>query len=816
MERTSNNGNAASRQPVVHGARPQLSIKDFLASCLVNWRWFLVSVVLLVGVTVLYLKRIPPTYSRTASILIKVDDKSNASTDAVLEGLGIKDAPTNVTNEIQTLQSISIASEVVKRLHLDVEFYHDGVFHKELVYGDALSVNAVFEGLNNSDRVTMVVNLNEDGTVTLSDINVAGVSVDGDKKVKMGEKVKLTKGVQVTVSASPYYKKGMSDRLELVRSNMTGAMGMVQRRLSASLSNAQSSIIDITYQDVSTARAENILNTVVSVYNENWMKERNQQTVSTNEFIKERLNIIEDELGNVDQNISDYKSSHLLPDVQQVGSMAMAQANEAEQQSNTLNNQLYMARYIRSYLTDGRHVNQLLPSNSGIENPNIESQIAEYNDVLLRRNNHLANSSAQNPLVMDLEQNLSVLRRSIIQSLDNEMTMLNTHKSSVNASHGAAVAKMASNPQQAKYLLSVERQQKVKESLYLFLLQKREENELSQAFTAYNTQLLDPPHGSNQPTAPQTGNALVIALAIGLLLPAGVIFLRESSNTKVRGRKDLEQCKVPFVGEIPQKESPKKKRLRKHPHAHLHEKPEMLVGEGNRDMINEAFRVVRSNLEFMVGFDSVHQVIMLTSINVGSGKTFISANLSMAMAIKDKKVLAVDLDLRKRSLSKYVGTPEKGVSNYLSGQLDDLSSLIVHCGKLDVLPCGTLPPNPAELLSKPRFATMIETLKKDYDYVFLDCPPVEIVADSHIIAQSADLTLFIARANLMDLALLTEIDRWYEEKKFKNLSLVLNGTGESTDRYGYHYGYGHQYGYHYGYHYVYGEKSGKKHANKLG
>lgn len=812
MNRTNNNGQAASRQAAPATGRQQLSVKDYLLACLANWRWFLICVCLLLGLTTLYLKRIPPTYTRMASILIKSNEKSNSTTSALFEGLGIKEAATNVNNEIQTIRSITVASEVVSRLHLDVECYHDGVFHKELVYGQDLPVDVSFVGINDREAASLVVNIDAKGKVLLTDIHIGGRDVEGSRKVNLGDTVALAGGVRVVLHPTPYYSKGVADRLEVVRVSIDNATSLVQSRLSAGLRDGQSSIIDITYRDVSTARAENILNTVVSVYNENWMKDRNQQTVSTNEFIKERLNIIEDELGSVDQNISDYKSSHLLPDVEQVGAMALTQANEAEQQSNTLDNQLYMARYIRSYLTDGRHENQLLPSNSGISNSNIEAQIAEYNSVLLRRNNHLANSSAQNPLVMDLEQNLAVLRRSIIQSLDNEVTMLNTHKSSVSASHGAAVAKMASNPQQAKHLLSIERQQKVKEALYLFLLQKREENELSQAFTAYNTQLLDPPHGSNLPTEPQSKKSLALALILGLAIPAGIIFLHESSNTKVRGRKDLEHTVVPFVGEIPLKETPKKKAAKRAQTGHHHDKPEILVKESNRDMINEAFRVVRAQLEFMLGFDSAHKVIMLTSINVGSGKTFISANLSMAMAIKDTKVLAIDLDLRKRSLTKYLDVDSYGVSNYLSGQVDDLHELVVHYGKLNILPCGTLPPNPAELLSSPRFSSMIEEARKHYDYVFLDCPPVEIVADSHIIANSADLTLFVVRANLMDRAFLAEIERWYEEKKFKGLSIILNGTGETSGRYGYHYGYGHQYGYgrHYGYHYGYGYGDEKK------
>lgn len=394
------------------------------------------------------------------------------------------------------------------------------------------------------------------------------------------------------------------------------------------------------------------------------------------------------------------------------------------------------------------------------------------------------------------------MKNTIINSLDNELTMLNAHQRTVRASHGQATARIAANPEQAKYLLSVERQQKVKESLYLFLLQKREENELSQAFTAYNTRLIEAPHTDDVPTTPNSRNIYLAAVFLALLIPGTVIIAKENLNTAVRGRKDLESLNVPFVGEIPQHKSKHKSKKDKKNAPNL--STEVVVVEKSRNVMNEAFRVVRTNLEFVLGFDNNHKVIMLTSMNPGSGKTFITANLSSALGIKNKKVLAIDLDLRKGSLSEYVGKPSQGLSNYLSGQTLDYGSLIVPLGTIDVLPCGTIPPNPTELLFSPRFKTMIDEVKQRYDYVFLDCPPAEIVADASIISRYVDMTLFIIRAGLMDRSFLSDIEKWYDEKKFTNLSIILNGTSEGFSHYGYH-KYGYRYGYHYGsYGYGYG------------
>ena len=769
----------------------KLRLQDYFFLCISHWPWFVISLLITMGGAVLHLKKTPKIYTRTASILIKPND-SGFGSEQQLKELGIMQSPSNVTNEILSLQTTPIAKEIVNLLNLEVNYLHEGTFHDEVIYGIHNPVTILFEDLNDNETAFLYITLNADSSLVLSDMRRNNEVFDNNVTMKLGE-TKQTPIGNITVLPSLYYKHGMTDRIKVSRSTVDAVAGSVKGRISVRLRNNNSTILDISYTDVSIPRAEDVLNALITVYNENWVKDRNQITVSTNDFIKERLGVIEQELGHVEQNISNYKSEHLVPDIQQVGSMAISQASAAEQESNTLSNQIYMVRYIRSYLLDGRHENQLLPSNSGIGSSTIGGQIEEYNKILLQRNNHLANSSLQNPLVMDLDQHLATLRRSIIQSLDNELAILMTQQKNIRADYNQAIAKIASNPQQAKYLLSVERQQKVKESLYLFLLQKREENELSQAFTAYNTRLIEPPHGSMAPTSPVENTILFYAFCLGLVFPAFILIGKEVLNTSIRNRKDLEVINVPFVGEIPLSQAGQKgfhlfKKNR------VEEPLEILITDKNRNLMNEAFRVVRTNLEFILGFnDNHHRIIMQTSINPGSGKTFITANLAVAMGIKNKKVLAIDLDLRKASLSKYVKSPHRGISNYLSGQEDDYKSLIVSQNGIDFLPCGTLPPNPSELLFSSRFQQLMEEVREMYDYVFIDCPPVEIVADAAIISHYADLTLFIIRAKMLDRSFLADIERWYNEKKYKNLSVILNATETLSGYYGYH-----KYGYYYG------------------
>ena len=472
-----------------------------------------------------------------------------------------------------------------------------------------------------------------------------------------------------------------------------------------------------------------MLNTLIAVYNENWVKDKNQIAVSTSMFINDRLGVIEGELGNVDDDISSFKSEHLLPDVQAAASMYMAQANEAQAAIRGLNNQVYMARYIKSYLTNENNRFQLLPTNSGIESASLTAQLTEYNNKLLERNSLVAHSSTKNPLVREMDKSLNDMRSALITSIDNQMVALRAQIRSLEAIGGQATSQIASNPKQSKYLLSVERQQKVKESLYLYLLQKREENELSQAFTAYNTRIITKPGGSMIPTSPVKKNVLLVAFALGLLIPVVIIFMKENMNTVVRGRKDLENLTIPFVGEIPLGFHKKKKLSRQT----QEQECAVVVKEKSRNVINEAFRVVRTNLEFMQNKGSDSHVIMITSANPGSGKTFISFNLATSFGIKGKRIIAIDLDLRKASLSQYAGRPKKGISDYLAGDVKDIKDVIVkpsEDAKIELVPVGTMPPNPTELLFSERLEQLITDLRAEYDYIFIDCPPVEIVADA--------------------------------------------------------------------------------------
>lgn len=796
-----------------------IRLQDLLYLCLAQWRWFILSLVVTCGIATFYNLTTPNVYQRTASLMIKDESKAQgigSDVASMFSDMGMGNMKSNVNNELIAIQSPAVLLETGKRLKLDVDYAIDGRFHKEALYGADLPVTVDFVGFTDEQSGSFKLQLKGDGSYIISKLKGVtrdNLPVDDSDEItgRIGQIIRTPLG-KIKVDKAPAFTQFVSGEDEPVlyvsRCNVYAMTDRIKGSLSASLSDVKSTVIDLTYKDVLSKRAEDVINTIITVYRKNWLEDKNQMTISTSHFITERLGVIERELGDVDKNISAFKSSNLLPDVEAAAQQYMQKSTEVDKQIMDLNSRLAIAQYIRNYLTGKVGKNQLLPSNTGIESPGIEQQITEYNKNQLERNNIVANSSEQNPLVADYDQSLASMRKSIAASLDNFVVTLKTQLSTLQANEAATTSQIASNPNQAKYLQTVGRQQKVKEALYLFLLQKREENELSKAFTAYNTRIITPPTGDNTPVEPVRRKILLIALVLGFLIPVVVIYIREKANTTVRGRKDLKKVTVPFLGEIPFSIS-RKNRPTLEQRIKFWKKPKevrmVVVKAGKRDFVNEAFRVLRTNFEFTIGTHPEQNVIVFTSFNPGSGKSHIAANMAMSLAIKKKKVLLIDGDLRHGSTSMLINSPGEGLSDYLNGRIADIhdilykgeeNGLVKH---FDVIPIGTIPPNPTELLFTPLLEKMIKTMREEYDYVFIDCPPIEVVADTPIYEQFADRTIFVVRAGLMERSMLPEVDALYKAKKFKNMTLILNGTKARGGRYGSHYGYGYGYGYGYNY-----------------
>lgn len=773
-----------------------LRVKELFFLCLAKWRWFLLSVLLCVGMATFYILCTSPVYTRSAFLMVKEDTKGKtigSDVASMFADLGLGQMNANVNNELLAMRMPSVVSEVVRRLGLDTDYWTSGFLHRETLYGKDLPVKLVLPELEDAESVSFTIRLLPGGKVELDDFesserNLESRTVTG----ALGDTLRTPLGKVLPIPTPFYSTTEEYPLIYLSRTNLYECVDGCIENLTAELSSEDATVIELSYKDVSIARAEDVLNTVIAVYNEEWMKDKNQVMVSTSGFIDERLEALERELDGVDTDISTFRSENLLPDAEKASMLFMEQAQENNNRLIAISTQTAIAKYIRDYLTGGKKRNQLIPANLGLENADIEKLITEYNSVQLRRNNLITNSSEQNPLIADLDQSLSAMRGSIITSIDNLMVSLDTQREKLLQNERQTTAKIALNPEQTKYLQTVGRQQNVKEALYLFLLQKREENELSQAFIPYNTRILTPPSGNLKPVAPQKKKILAVAFLLGLMFPAAFILLRENMNSTVRGRKDLERLTAPFVGEIPLNTGSRKKRLfgkREEEEKHI------LVKEGSRNVMNEAFRVLRTNLEFMSGEQP--EIILLTSYTPGSGKTFLTMNIAASLAIKGKRVLVIDGDLRRGSLSSYIASPETGLSDWLARRTDNPDGIIykvdARYAGLDIIPVGIVPPNPTELLSGEGMGALVTEMRARYDYVFIDCPPVDVVADTQILGKLTDRTLFVVRSGLLERSMLSQLDKAYKEQRFKNMSVILNGTTVKKHRYGY------RYGYHYGY-----------------
>lgn len=784
-----------------------LNIKDLMLLYLSKWRWFLLSLAVCIGLAVVYLLRTPSVYTRTATLLIEDNDKggSISASEMSFADLGLFQSNTNVNNEIIAMSSPALMQDVVRRLHLDMTYSADGRFHDEVLYGSTLPVTVALNEFTDGESASLTMYVDTSGAVSLYDfrtvLNGENVRYKDVVQGKVGETVETPLGGIVVNPTAFFHRVGSGMEITVSKSTLYGATTAYSSKLTVSLLQKEATVVSLSMKDVSVQRAVDVLNTLISAYNESWVSAKNQIAVSTSAFIDDRLRVIEHELGAVEEDISSYKSKNLIPDLQASSDLYIQQSSETEVKLLELSNRMYMVRYISDYMSREENAFELLPAGTGIESTGIEGQILEYNNKLLERNYLVASSSTSNPLVVDADQALQSMRATILTSLENYTVMLQNQMESLRQQESKATDRIAATPDQAKYLLSVERQQKVKESLYLFLLQKREENELSQAFTAYNTRLITPPVGSIAPTSPARMQILLIAFVLGLVIPMGVFFLKENGNTRLRGRKDLESMSVPYIGEIPMcdgKKSSIRYRLRNLTRRGAkNDDVEVVVKEGVRNVVNEAFRVVRTNLEFMHVPSSGH-VYMTTSFNPGSGKTFITVNVAVSLAIRGRKVLVVDGDMRRATASRLLHSPSIGISDWLSGRETDMDRILFRTDiheNLWMMPVGTIPPNPTELLQDGRLKELFDALKDSFDYIFIDCPPINIVADTQIISKVADRTVFIVRAGLLERSMLSELEADFRDGRYPGLCMVLNGTVSKGGRYGYSYGYSYGYGY---------------------
>ena len=570
----------------------------------------------------------------------------------------------------------------------------------------------------------------------------------------------------------------------------------IQSRLTIENEDEHSTILDITYRDYSTPKAELVLTLILQVYKEKWLEGKRQATLHTSQFIDSRLKLLEHDLDIVDDSIAQYKSRYGITDLGHVSDLYLQQQSSSDAEILKLTNQKAMAEFIRGLLEHESSEPQLLLVNSGINNSVLEAQISLYNSLLMQLQSHQNYTSSQNPLILNQEKELDALRKRILTNIKNHIHTIDIQLSSLIDYYDEATSKVESNPSQAKHLATIERERKVKESLYMFLLQKKEENEISITYNSDNTVILEEPHGSGKPTSPKRLQVLLAALFIGFLGPITVIFLRASFDNSVRDRHDVERnCDIPFLGEVPYsgREHSIDKILVRLGIVPKTKSSGIVVGQNMLNASNEAFRILRNNMDASFAGNFLNEggrSYLIKSTEIEVGKTFVAMNLALIRAIGGERVLFIDGDLRQASASRLWCAPLLGLTDFLSGDEEDYRKLLFQpegYPMLDVLPAGALPTNPTELLHSPLLDQLLLTAKEHYDCIFIDSPTSGMLADADIIERAVDCTMFVIRAGHFNRNQLNEISQIQATNSESKLQyIILNGVSIDA-RYGYTY-----------------------------
>lgn len=775
-----------------------LNLIDIFFYLLSKWKWFLLSVLICGGVAWYIYAKTPKIYFQKATVIIK--DPSNKTSSAGLDRYDNFINKVNVANEIYQFRSKKLMAEVVKRVKADVSYQcKDGLRDNELYTQSPISVT--FLDITPGAYSAFTATPRNKNSVTISDIN--GLE-ETTRIVALNDTIQIPNG-RVVITPTNYYNDSWIDvPIRVQKLPIKSTVGYYLSNLGIRQEEDEASILTLSMKDSSPIRAEDMLNMLITVYNEEAINDKNQVAINTADFINDRLIIIESELGGVESDLESFKKENKIVNISSAAGMYMSESQKYNENALELETQLRLAKYIKEYLTDPSKDTYLIPANTGINDMNIETQINQYNNAKLKRDKLIDDSSDKNPIVEELNNSLRAMKQTIIRAVDNMIVSLNVRKDDAQSHEMRAQARVTSIPTKERQMLSIERQQKIKEALYLFLLNRREENALSQAMADNNARVIDSAEGSYWPISPNRNRILALGIIIGLAIPGIIFLLILFFDTRIHSRKDLEGAiNVPFLGEIPiDKELMSKKN--KH-------KTEVVVSDSRDDMISEAFRILRTNMAFMGKKDKRLQVITFTSFNEGAGKTFISRNLTMSFVQTKKKIVLVDLDIRKGTLSSLLKKDKKGVTNYLADPSVSVDDIIQHddnFDNFDIITAGVIAPNPAELLMDERLDQLIEELRERYDYIIVDNVPVGIIADSTIANRIADLTVFVVRAGKLDRRQLVDIENLYTSKKLNNMALVLNGTNPKRHGYGYGYGYGYRYGYGYGY--GYGSNKKKK------
>lgn len=766
------------------------SFQDMVEMVLKKWYWFVISVALFLGIGVLYIMKSSPVYQRNATIMVKDSRKgSGANEMAAFSEIAGLSTRRNVDNELFVLQARRLMVEVVERLGLTTSYStRSGLRTVDLYRRSPIEVTFVND--SGTENCAFKVDLFED-KVFIHDFarqrpaDAPEEDTDDFEVTAPYDTAIMTPSGEIVITRSLYMDEKYVGKTIAVTKNTKEIVATRYRTaMKSSVANKMSSIINISLNDIVAKRAEDVINTLIDVYNEDAVNDKQQVAEATADFIDVRLAIISKELGAVDSDIKTFKTRNSMVDIQAETETNLTVSTKLRSDVLSVESQLEMSKFIKEYLNDPQKEFSLVPATGFGNSANATSlakHIADYNDLLLRREKLMQNGSVNNPVIQQLNSNRVAMKNAILASLDSNIAQLDIQLKNLRREKGKTDARISSVPLQEQEYLTIARQQRIKEELYLYLLNKREENAISLAITENTARIIDSAFGPNRPIAPRKSFVMLVMLILGCAVPFAVLYMREILDTTVRSRQDIEKyTKVPYLGDIPVFSGKKSARG-------------VAVRENGRDNISEAFRILRTNMGFM-NTSGDQKVFLITSSNEHAGKTFVSTNLAMTYAFSGNKVLLIDLDLRRRTLSKHLGQRNNpiGISKYMSDHSVKVADIISKSDlheNFDCIYAGLQPPNPAEQLLSNRLDELIAECRELYDYIIIDSVPALVIADALIASRIADLSIYVVREGLLDRRQLPDIDNLYRYNKLRNMCIILNGASERNHRYGYSYTY---------------------------